>query len=80
MTDPSRKPPVILVAFPAMLKGPKVETTELAYDTAVDLSVRALEDAGERGADPAADITEPLHDALARLAALSHAGAIGRIA
>jgi hypothetical protein len=65
------KPAAKLVAFPAMLEGRKVETADLAYDTAVELSVRAL--------DPSEDVAEPLHDALSRLGALSAAGKLGKI-
>lgn len=73
MAEP--RPAKKLVAFPAMLEGQKIETTELAYDTAVELSARALEAAR----DPADDVAEPLHDALSRLGALSAAGTLGKI-
>lgn len=64
-----------LVAFPSMLEGQKIEPAELAYDTAVELSARALEPTE----DPARDVTEPLHDALSRLGALSAAGRLGKV-
>ena len=66
MNDASRRSPINLITFSTMLDGPVTETAEKAYATAVELSVRAL--------DPADDTPEPLHDALARFAALSDAG------
>lgn len=67
------KEPIKLVEFPTMLDGRKVETAELAHDTAVELSTAALEPL-----DPS-DVAEPLHDALSRLGALSAAGKLGKI-
>lgn len=70
-----RSPAKKLVSFPAMLDGRKIETADLAYDTAVELSVAAL----QPSEDPSRDVTEPLHDALSRLGALSAAGTLGKI-
>lgn len=66
MNSARPQPPIKLITFPTLLDGPVTETAEQAYATAVKLSVRAL--------DPADDTPEPLHDALARFAALSDAG------
>lgn len=65
-----------LVAFATMLEGQKIETVELAYETAVELSADALDPMAALGRDCA----EPLHDALSRFAALLAAGNLRKIA
>lgn len=70
MNDASRRSPINLITFSTLLDGPVTETAEQAYSTAVDLAVHALDVADTRPDDAA----EPMHDALARFAALSDAG------
>lgn len=68
-----------LIAFPSMLQGRTIETDELAYETAVELSVEALQPPADPVGDPSRDIAEPLHDALSRLGALSDARKLPKI-
>lgn len=59
-----------LVTFPTLLDGRQTETARQAYDTALMVADHALELAHS----DVAHAVEPLHDALARFAALSDAG------
>lgn len=67
---PNRHAAIDLVTFDTLLGGLVTESARQAYSTAVDLAVHALEVADALPNDAA----EPLHDALARFAALSDAG------
>lgn len=62
--------PIKLVTFATLLDGLTTETAGQAYDTAVAIADHAL----ELASSDVCDVVEPMHDALARFAALGKAG------